>query len=402
MQPVDIYAPETYVDAPPHEYFAHQRANEPVCWQDMPDGTGYWAIMRHADVVEVSRQPDVFSAALGGVVVEDLEGERLVAMRKMLLAMDPPQHVEYRRNVSPEFKARVIAKMEDNIRSICRSIFDRAGTGELDFVHDVCAFLPSQVLGELMGLPREDWPRIHELAERNSGGQDPDVNPDGDYGNSSVEMAMYGMAFAAERRAADAASDADPPEDLTSVILHADFGGEPMSDIDFGAFFVQLVTAGNDTTRTMLSGALDALLDHPEQFAALRADPSLVPSMIEEVLRWNNPLHYFRRTATQDHDLGGVTIEAGQKVAMMYTSANRDEAVFENPQDFDITRTPNHHLSFGIGQHFCLGVHLARLEGRVFFDELLSRYPSIERTGASRRQRSNLNNSLKLLPVRLG
>jgi cytochrome P450 len=398
MTPLDLSSGDTYVDGPPHDYLAHLRLTQPVVWQDMADGTGYWAVLRHADCVEVSRRPDPFSAHEGGVVIEDLEGERLVMMRKMLLAMDPPEHIEYRKQISGEFKARVIAQLEPRIRMICRSIMaDAAEMRDVDFVHDVCAHLPSQVIGELMGLPREDWPRVHDMAERNSGGQDPDINPDpADRGKSSVEMAMYAMEFAAARRAAP-----DTPEDLTSVILHADFNGSPLTDVDFAAFFVQLVTAGNDTTRTMLSSGLDALLRHPAQLEALRADRSLIPGAVEEILRWANPLHYFRRTAIADARIGDVTIEAGQKLAMIYTSANRDEAVFADPQRFDITRDPNPHLSFGIGEHFCLGVHLARLEGRVFFDELLNAFSTIERTGEPARQRSNLNNSFKLLPVRL-
>jgi len=174
-----------------------------------------------------------------------------------------------------------------------------------------------------------------------------------------------------------------------------------MTDIQFGSFFVQLVTAGNDTTRTMLSSGLHALLQHPDQLAELRADPSLIPAAVEEILRWANPLHYFRRTATADTELGGASIRTGDKVAMIYTSANRDETVFLRPQEFDIHRDPNPHLSFGTGEHFCLGIHLARLEGRVFFEELLARFPTIELTGEPRRQRSNLNNALKELPVRL-
>ncbi len=396
--PVDISAAESYVDGPPHHWFEWLRRHDPVHWQDMAGQRGYWAITRHADVVDVSRQPLLFSASEGGIVLEDMDGQRLAMMRKMLLAMDPPQHVEYRKQVSGEFKARVIAQLEGRIRTICRQIMDRAAeASEVDFVHDVCSHLPSQVIGELMGLPEADWPLIHQMSERNSGGQDPDINPDpDDRGRASVEMAMYAIDFAQARRAAAAT-----PDDLTSVILHADFGGEPMSDADFGAFFVQLVTAGNDTTRTMLSSGLDALLDHPDQLALLRTDRSLIPSAVEEILRWANPLHYFRRTATADAVVGGTEIAAGDKLAMMYTSANRDEDVFVDPHRFDITRDPNPHLSFGIAEHFCLGVHLARLEGRVFFDELLDRFDSIERTGAPTRQRSNLNNSLKQLPVRL-
>ena len=174
-----------------------------------------------------------------------------------------------------------------------------------------------------------------------------------------------------------------------------------MSDMDFGAFFVQLVTAANDTTKTMLSSGTLALLSQPSQLAEVRSDPSLLPGAVEEILRWANPLHYFRRTATQDTEVGGAAIKAGQKLAMMYTSANRDESVFPDPHRFDIHRTPNPHLSFGIGNHFCLGAHLARLEGRVFFEELLA-HSTVELAGDPVRLRSNLNNALKRLPTYLG
>ncbi len=190
-------------------------------------------------------------------------------------------------------------------------------------------------------------------------------------------------------------------DDLGLALLHTEVDGEPLTDLEFAFFFVQLVTAGNDTTRTMLSSGLLELLHHPDQMELLRADRSRIPSAVEEILRYANPLHYFRRTATEDTEISGQPIAAGDKLAMMYTSANRDEAVFADPDRFDITRSPNPHLSFGIAEHFCLGVHLARLEGRVFFDELLTRFPSIEQTGDALRMRSNLNNALKSLPVRL-
>jgi cytochrome P450 len=207
-------------------------------------------------------------------------------------------------------------------------------------------------------------------------------------------MAMYAIELAQKRRV-------DPQEDLVTAVLSAEFDGEPMTDIQFGSFFVQLVTAGNDTTRTMLSSGLLALLQHPEQLAAVRANPALLPGAVEEILRWANPLHYFRRTATEDTELHGQRIAVGEKVAMIYTSANRDEDVWDDPHRFDISRNPNPHLSFGIAEHFCLGVHLARLEGRVFFEELFSAFSAIELVGEPRRQRSNLNNALKALPVRL-
>jgi len=396
---IDIYEPDRYVDGPPHEVFEHLRRTRPVYWQDMPDGTGYWGVLKHADVVHVAREPMLFSASEGGVVLEDLDPERLAMMRNMLLAMDPPRHVEYRRPLADSFKARIIGRLEDRIRTMCREIMTAARERrDVEFVHEVCGQLPSQVVGELMGLPRADWSRIHRWAERNTSGQDPELaghDPDLDDGDPSVNMAMYAIEFARARRAEA------PREDLTSLILASEFDGAPMTDVGFGSFFVQLVTAGNDTTKTMLSSGLLALLDHPDQLAELRRDRTLMGSAVEEILRWANPLHYFRRTVTADTELRGVPIAAGQKLAMVYTSANRDEDVFDEPHRFDIRRDPNPHLSFGIGEHFCLGVHLARLEGRVFFGELLDTFGTIELTGTPRRTRSNLNNALKELPVRL-
>jgi cytochrome P450 len=394
---VDLADPETFVDGVPHDAIAALRRTDPVHWQPMDGQPGFWAVLKHADVVHVARHPEVFSASAGGIVLEDLPPESLEMMRHMLLAMDPPVHSQHRKPLAEHFKAKVIAGMEDRIRAICRSILDEAAERrDVEFVHEVTSALPSRVIGELMGLPEEDWPRIHALAERNTSGQDADLAGDADDGMSaSIEMAMYAIDLAAKRRAEE------PREDLTSVILGSDFGGEPMSDVDFGSFFVQLVTAGNDTTKTMLSSGLLALLQHPDQLAALRADPGLTAGAVEEVLRWANPLHYFRRTATADTELRGTKIAAGDKVSMVYTSANRDEDVFADPQRFDIRRDPNPHLSFGIAGHFCLGVHLARLEGRVFFEELLAHFPTIELTGEPVRIRSNLNNGLKRLPVSL-
>jgi cytochrome P450 len=393
---LDLYDPDNYVAAPPHEIFAELRRTDPVHFQEMSGEPGYWMVLKHADVVHVAREPRLFSASDGGVMLENLEASQLEMMRNMLLAMDPPRHVDYRRPVAPRFKARVIARMENQIRAICREIMaDAAGRGDVEFVHDVTSALPSRVIGQLMGLPADDLPYIHRLAEMNTSGQDADYASATDIPQGSIDMAMYAIQFAQQRRAEE------PREDLTTLLLETDFNGHYMTDIDFGSFFVQLVTAGNDTTKTMLASGLLTLLEHPDQLAALRADPGLVPGAVEEVLRYNNPLHYFRRTATADTELRGVPIKAGDKVAMIYTSANRDDDVFADPQRFDIRRTPNPHLSFGIAEHFCLGVHLARLEGRVFFEELFATFPSIELTGEPARVRSNLNNALKSLPVRL-
>jgi cytochrome P450 len=394
---IDIYAPETYIEAAPHELFAELRRTQPVFWQDIPGQPGYWAVLKHGDVETVARNPNLYSATEGGVVLEDLEGEQLENMRGMLLAMDPPRHNDYRRPMVKRFVPKVMEQLEDRIRAITRDILDHAD-GDVDFVRDVTSALPTRVIGELVGLPEEDWDRVHHMAELNTHGQDPDYAPDGDGinpGSGSMDMAIYGMQHAARWRTQE------PQDDLTTYILTTEFGGKLMTDLDFGVFFVQLVTAGQDTTQTMLASGLHTLLLHPEQLAELRADRSLIPGAVEEILRYSNPLHYFRRTATADTVLNGQEIKAGEKVAMYYTSANRDEDVFADPQRFDIHRRPNPHLSFGIAQHFCLGVHLARLEGRVFFEELLDAYPKIELNGPAVRTRSNLNNALKKLPIRL-
>jgi cytochrome P450 len=390
--------PNTFAGGVPHDALTELRRTTPVAWQTMKDEPGFWAVLRHADVVTVARDPDTFSAERGGVVLEDLPPESLEMMRGMLLAMDPPRHTTYRKPLADTFKAKVIADMEPQIRAICRELMAEAAAAgpEVEFVHEVTAGLPTRVMGRLMGLPVEDWELLHTLSERQTAGQDPDINPPGEADfSASIDMAMYAIEFAGKRRLEE------PREDLTTLILDGDFGGQQMSDIDFGSFFVQLVTAGNDTTKTMLSSGLLALLQHPDQLAALRADPTLVTSAVEEILRWANPLHYFRRTASRDTELGGVEIAAGDKVAMYYTSANRDEAVFDDAQRFDIRREHNPHLSFGIAEHFCLGVHLARLEGRVFFQELLAAFDDLELAGEPVRLRSNLNNSFKRLPVRL-
>ncbi len=394
---VDLARPDTFVNGVPHDALTALRRTDPVHWQPMDGEPGFWAVLRHADVARVARHPEIFSASEGGIVLENVPPEQLAMMRNMLLAMDPPVHTVHRTALSPHFRARVMAGIEHRVREICRAIMAEARERrEVEFVHEVASPLPTRVIGELFGLPPEDWDHIHVLAERNTSNQDPDlVGAEGDAFASTIEMAMYAIGLAASRRQDDGA------EDLTSVILRTDFGGQPMSDIDFGSFFVQLVTAGNDTTKGMLAAGLLTLLRHPDQLAELRADPSLIAGAVEEIIRYDNPLHYFRRTAVVDTELSGTEIAAGDKVAMYYTSANRDEEVFDDPQVFDIHRHPNPHLSFGIAGHFCLGVHLARLEGKVFFEELLDAFSTIELIGEPLRVRSNLNNTYKRLPVRL-
>ena len=384
----DLADPDLYVSGPPHDLFAELRRTSPVYWNDGTER--FWAVLTHGGVEQVARDPLSFSSAEGGVVLEDLDGPRLDQMRGMLLAMDPPQHREVRRPLVARLTPKQVAVLDHDIRAICRDVFAKAD-GDVEFVSDVAAKLPTRVIGQVMGLPSEDWDRIHTLAERITRGQDPAYSDGPETaGQASQEMGIYAYTFATERL-----SQSDPHDDLTTVML----AGHDAAA--FASLFVQLVTAGQDTTATLISGGLLELLRHPDQLDKLRADPSLVPSAVEEMLRYANPLHYFRRTATSDAELHGTTIRAGDKVAMYYTSANRDDDVFADPQSFDITRSPNRHLSFGIAEHFCIGAHLARLEAKLFFEELLSTYSSIELAGEPGRLRSNLNNALRALPVTL-
>ena len=395
--PVDLADPDTFAAGVPHAALADLRQRDPVHWQPMDGEPGFWAVLRHADVIRVARHPEIFSASAGGVTIEDVGEPTLERVRQMLLAMDPPRHSVHRAGVSTHFRPKAIAELEHRVRQVCRGIMAEARERrEVEFAHDVASQLPARVIGELFGLPRQDWEYLRTLAERNTSSQDPDLgDPDGGNSTGGMEMAAYAVELAATRRRAGLG------DDLTGAILAAQFGGAPMTDLEFGGFFVQLVTAGNDTTKGMLASGLLTLLRHPDQLAQLRADPALLPRAVEEMLRYDNPLHYFRRTAIVDTELSGTAIRAGDKVAMYYTSANRDETVFADPQAFDIHRSPNPHLSFGNGAHFCLGAHLARLEGRVFFAELFEEFGGIELIGEPVRIRSNLNNSLKRLPIRL-
>ncbi len=394
--PLRLGDPDAFADGVPHQHLADLRRREPVSWQPMEGEPGFFALLAHADVQAASQDPVVFSSSVGGIMIEDSSEEQLALSRDMLVVMDPPRHGGYRKPVSPSFKRGAVAGLEVQVRAVCRDIVDeaRAQGPDVEFVHDVSAKLPSRVVGRLMGLPEADWPRIHQLSEQMLAGQDPEVVHEGDQ-NAMLEMVGYAMAFAASRRR-------DPSrDDVTDVLLTADFDGHRMTDADYASFFVQLVAAGNDTTKTLTSSGLVALLQHPGEAALVRADPSLLGGAVEEMLRWANPIHYMRRTATVDTTVQGVDIAAGQKVALYYTAANRDPDVFDDPDRFDVRRHPNHHLSFGIAEHFCLGAHLARLEARVFFEEVLDSFPSIALTGDPIRLRSNVVNGYRVVPVSL-
>ncbi len=395
IESINIHDPDGYIERAPHEVFRWLRREQPVFFQALPEGRGYWALTRYADVVAVSKDPATFSAERGGVIIEDSRDATL--NRSMMLSMDPPRHAAYRKLVLAAFTPKMVAKLAAPIRRITRSLLDEAAArGEVDVVSDLAARLPMEVIGELMDVPPADRPKLSHWAERNVGFDDPELGATpAEVRKAGEAMGAYGFALARERKGGAGT-------DLITAIINAEAPGVQMDEVGFGYFFNQIATAANETTRTLLAYGLYELLERPAVLATLRADPALIPGAVEEMLRYITPLHYFRRTVQRDTTVRGQKLREGERVVMLYSSANRDEEVFERPDVFDIHRRPNPHLAFGIGEHFCVGAKLARLEACIFFEALLQRFAQIERIGPIRRQRSNLSNALKELPVRLG
>jgi cholest-4-en-3-one 26-monooxygenase len=392
---MDVYELDTYQRAIPHEVFGQLRRESPVHFNAIPGSQGFWAVTKYADVVTISKDPKTYSSARGGTNLWDLPPEDLSIVQMMMVNMDPPKHNKFRNLVSKGFTPRMIAQLEPVIRAAAARTIDAvAKQGECDFVRAIAGDLPLIVIADLMGIPQNDRDKVFDWSNRLIGFDDPEFQTSMADGKVAAgELWMYANSIAAQRR--------EKPElDLTSVLVQASVDGEKLSEMEFDAFFLMMAVAGNETTRNAISGGMLALIQHPEQRQRLLDDPGLIPSAVEEVLRWVTPVIHFRRTVTRDVELRGQQLHEGDKVAVFYPSANRDEEVFVNPFEFDVTRTPNEHLSFGVGQHFCLGSSLARLELRVIFEEVLRRLPDIELTGEVRRLRSNFINGIKTMPVR--
>jgi cholest-4-en-3-one 26-monooxygenase len=394
---IDLNDLDTFEAGLPYEWFRRLRKEAPVYWQDEPDGTGYWAVTKYEDLRHVSTKPQIFSSARGGTNIFDLAPEELQHIQSFLINMDPPQHVKHRRLVQKGFTPRGVKPLEPRIRELCGKLIDRlVNRDECEFVADLAAELPMQVICEVVGVPLEDRHHLYDLSNRLIGFDDPDFQTSPEDGRiAAAEMYAYAQKLAAERRE-------KPEDDLVSKLVTAEVDGKKLTDHEFNCFFLLIVLAGNETTRTATTHGVQLLARYPEQRQRLLEDPSLLSSAVEEILRFESPLISFRRTATQDTELRGVKIRSGDKVTMWYPSANRDEEIFPDADTFDIGRTPNPHVAFGIGEHFCLGSNLARLELNIIFEELLRRLPEIELIGEPRRVRSNFINSIKHMPVRFG
>ncbi len=400
MQPgeIDIYDPSLYVEDVPYDAFRRLRREAPVYWHPHPDGGGFWAITRHADVIKASRDHKTYSAQRGFVMVDNLDPDLLAETQYQLLGMDPPNHAPLRRTVINRFTTRMVDEMEPRIRAMVTKLLDEAAERrECDWVFDVTARLPTQVICELMGIPEEHWDQVREWADMQTSADDPDIVESPEKSReASQAMGAFGYQLASERR-----GTADPDTDLMMLLLNSEIDGKPVDAIQFASLFLQITVAGNETTRNLMANGMMELMARPELYKELEKDPGLLPTAVEEMLRHTCPLHHFRRTATCDTELHGQQIRENDRVVIYYVSANRDEDVFSDPDVFDIRRQPNPHLAFGHGIHLCLGAHLARMETRVFFEEYFRRFRAIELTGQTRRVRSNLINGLKYMPVRV-
>ena len=400
---------DAFVERIPHETFARLRREAPVSWYDWRLGRGFWCVTKHADVVAVSRDTKTFSSEIGGANLEDLDEDARV-VRQSMLETDPPRHTRLRGLVGPPFTPRAVRAYELALRELTREVLDRAlPMREFDFIEEVAKELPIRVLARLLGTPEEDTDKLIRWGDRMIANTDPDFadvlhdSPESEEyrlipfrSPAALELFAYGHAIAAERRR-------EPKDDLVSKLVHADIDGERLSEREFDTMFLLLVVAGNETTRQAIAHGMHALIEHPDEWARLRADPRLLwETGADEILRWSTPVLHFRRTAAVDAEVRGQAIAAGDKVVVWYVSANFDEEVFEDPFRFDVGRSPNRHITFGGGgPHFCLGAHLAKLEVQVMFDELLARIRDMELAGPTRRMRTNFTNALKAMPVRV-
>jgi methyl-branched lipid omega-hydroxylase len=384
--------------------FATLRRERPVSFHEEPEvpglgrGPGFWSVVRHADVLEVSRNGQLFSSGRGGVNMID-QPEFLAELFGSMIAMDDPKHARLRRIVSSGFTPNrlknVIADVEHAAIEIIEGVRER---GECDFVTDIAAMLPLKIICDMMGIPASEYRYVFDRTNVILGATDPEYVEDLAQAVGAILQAGQELAKLAEDLAGF--REKHPTDDLTSVLVHAEIDGERLTKSEIGSFFVLLTAAGNETTRNAISHGMKALADHPDQRKKWMDDfETIAPTAVEEIVRWATPVIHFRRTATADTTIGGQAIRAGEKVVMWYTSADRDERVFDAPERFDVTRTPNDHVGFGgPGPHFCLGAQLARREITVMFRELFRRIPDLEVTGAPAYLASNFIDGIKHLP----
>jgi cytochrome P450/nitrite reductase/ring-hydroxylating ferredoxin subunit len=411
LDDVDLTDLDVWERGVPYDWLALLRQEAPLHWQPETEGPGFWVLTRYEDVVRVAKEWETFSSELGGTSLQDLTPEELAARRSMI-DTDPPPHTRMRALVNKGFTPRVVNAYEERIRGLARGILEGAlAREEFDWVESVAAELPMWVFSEIMGLPVEDRRLIIELGDKILGNTDPEVVGEEYVAERalrdpelrklpfsspfSLDLIEYGRALGEARRH-------DPRDDITTKLVEAELDGSRLSEQEFGTMFILLTTAGNETTRHTISLGLVDLLTHPDELARLVEDPALASTAADELLRRAHPVHHFRRTATQDVVLHGRRIRRGDKVTIWYASANYDDRRFPDPYRLDVGRAPNKHVTFGLGgPHFCLGAHLAKLEVRIWLEEMVPYLTRLELAGEPVRLRSNFFNGIKRLPVRI-
>jgi cytochrome P450 len=389
--------------------FATLRAERPIAFFEdpeievetivpIPPGRGYYAVTRYADVVEISRHPELYCSGQSGTTILDMPPELLEFFGSMI-NMDDPRHSRLRRIVSAAFNPRMVRAVEDNIEQVADDVIATVrAKGECDFVTEVAARLPLKIICDMMGVPERDYDTVFSRSNIILSFGDTEYVPEGEdpvlafmnAGNDLAELMRGLAAYRVEH----------PTDDLTSALVNANVDGESLTDAELASFFILLVVAGNETTRNAISHGLWAFTEYPDQRARWAADfDAVAPTAVDEIVRWASPVIFMRRTTTAETTLSGHTFAEGDKVILFYNSANRDEDVFDDPQRFDVSRHPNPHVGFGApGPHFCLGAHLARREITVMFRELFRHLPDIRATGEPDRLRSNFINGIKHLP----
>jgi len=397
-----------------YESFRWLRANNPLGRAELEGFDPFWIVSKHADILEISRQNDLFLSGARSTTFTNREADERVRQMtggsphlvRTLVQMDAPDHPKHRLLTQSWFLPQNIRHLEERIRQIAREHVDRMAElgGECDFARDIAMTYPLRVIMEVLGVPREDEPRMLRLTQELFGASDPELNRSGagmgDNPNAMAELQaiiadffMYFKKITDERKA-------DPQKDLATVIANGQIDGAPISDFEAMSYYVIVATAGHDTTSSSTAGAIWGLCEAPGEFAKLKADPSLIPGLVDESIRWTTPVKHFMRSATAPYELRGCQIEAGDWFWLAYPSGNRDEEVFEAPDEFRIGRNPNRHLAFGYGAHLCLGQHLAKMEMRILWEELIPRLETLELAGEPKLAVANFVGGPKRLPIR--
>ncbi len=410
-----VIAPKSYAeDEPAHAAFRWLRQNAPLAKVSLDGIYPFWIVSKHADILEISRQNDLFRSGEMPTTFTTIAGDEMVRkltggsphLLRTLVQMDAPDHAKYRVMTQAWFLPQNIRGLEDRIRAIARAHVDHmAGLGgECDFVKDVALTYPLRVIMEILGVPPEDEPRMLKLTQELFGAADPELNRsgakagDGEFnlGDLQAIIADFFMYF----KGITDARKANPGSDLATVIANGTIDGAAINDFEAMSYYVIVATAGHDTTSSSTAGAVWGMCQYPEAFAAVKADPSLIPALVDEAIRWVTPVKHFMRSATADTEIAGQKIAKGDWLWLAYPSGNRDEEVFETPDVFDPTRAPNRHLAFGYGAHLCLGQHLAKMEMRILFEELMPRLESLEFAGPGTRAEAAFVGGPKRLPIR--